>query len=501
MEDRHIVAIDLGSYKVALAVARINGDDIQLIYYREAKSAGIRNSYVYNSMQAARPLKELVEDAEKELNIRITQAVVGMPTYRVRQETKQAQMELNPEECITEADVESLKTSALESYPLDNPKTEELFGAVAQSFSTGEDFQLVENDIIGMPSEVLEGNFKIFIGKKSALHAIDVAFNHLKIGIVKKYFTPEVLAKAVLTPSEMENGVALIDFGGGVTSVSIYYGSIMRHYASIPFGGISITSDIRSECMISDSLAENIKLAYGACMPDKLQNLSEKVIQISSSDGNSPTKQLPVKYLSETITYRVREIMDAILYEIEKSGFADSLRNGIVLTGGVANLANCANFIKEISGYSVRTGYPRALFSATGCEGVKETDAAVTIGLVLAAKSDRIPECIQGENMVAIGKEVIFDGDGYTEKTPDGDDAAGTGVNDGPMQTDETPEVPETGPKDPEIWPQGEIPESDPETKKKPKKTKEPKEHKEPRKIKWIDKIKDLFEDLNNENV
>ena len=482
MEDRHIVAIDLGSYKIALTVARINEDDIQVIYYREARSSGIRNSYVFNSMKASKPIKELIDDAEKELNIRITQVVVGMPKYRIRQETNQAKMlDLDPEECITHEDVNSLKTAALETYPIENPKTEELFGAVAQSFSTGEDFQFVENDIIGMPSEVLEGNFKIFIGKKSALHAIDVAFNNLKVGIAKKYFTPDAVAKAVLTPSEMENGVALIDFGGGVTSVTVYYGSIMRHYASIPFGGASITSDIRTECLISDSLAENIKLAFGACMPDKLQNLSEKIIQINSGN-NSPNKQLPVKYLSEIITYRVKEIMEAVMYEIEQSGFADNLRNGVVLTGGGANLTNCANYIKEISGYNVRTGYPKHLFSAIGCDGVFETDAAVSIGLVLAAKDDRICDCIQSEDTVRVGGEVTFDG----QKTGSRNDTGNT-VTHGP---------------DKELFGPGEIeeiPQKAPEKKNKDEKKKEqPRPPKPNKTIVWL---KSLFDEIKSENA
>ena len=63
MEDRHIVAIDLGSYKVALAVAKINGDDIQVIYYKEIRSAGIRNIYEFKSMQVTKQLSVLVEDA------------------------------------------------------------------------------------------------------------------------------------------------------------------------------------------------------------------------------------------------------------------------------------------------------------------------------------------------------------------------------------------------------------------------------------------------------
>lgn len=406
MEDRHIVAVDLGTSKVALSVAKITDEDVQVIYYKEAPSKGVRNSYVFNS-KITEPLKELISDAENELDIKITQAVVGMPKYRVRQETGQAKLSRNEDECISAEEINDLKMMALETYPLENIEKESLFGAVAQSFSNGEDFQLVENDIIGMPSDTLEGNFKIFIGNRRALHNIDVAFNNLGIGIARKYFTPDSVAKAVLTPTEMENGVALIDFGAGATYVSVYYGSIMRHYAAIPFGGQVITSDIKSECMISTVLAENIKKAYGACMPDKLLNLSEKVIQINSNSG-APNKQLPVKYLSEIITYRVKEITDAMLYEIQKSGFADNLRSGIVLTGGGANLTNCGNYIKELSGYNVRQGYPRHLFSYTGCEGVMETEASVSIGLILTAKSDHVTNCIDGEQTIKSGTSVTF---------------------------------------------------------------------------------------------
>ena len=209
----------------------------------------------------------------------------------------------------------------------------------------------------------------------------------------EKYFTADTTAKAVLNASEMENGVALIDFGAGCTSVSIYYGQIMRHYASIPFGGNSITNDIKGEAQISEKLAENIKLAFGACMPDKLQSLSEKVIQIrcNSSEGD---KSLSVKYLSEIITARVEEIIMAILYEIEQSGFADMLRSGIVVTGGAAQCANICNFINDISGYKVRTGYPKHLFSHQGCEGLTDTTAATSIGLLLAAKNSANVNCI-----------------------------------------------------------------------------------------------------------
>jgi cell division protein FtsA len=237
----------------------------------------------------------------------------------------------------------------------------------------------------------------------------------------------------------MENGVALIDFGGGSTSVTIYHGKVMRHYAAIPFGGKNITDDIKSECQISERLAENIKLAYGACMPEKLQSLSEKVLQIMSSN-NEPSKQVTVKYLSEIITARIEEIIMAILYEIEESGFADMLKSGIVITGGVAQTANLSNFIYELSGYRVRTGYPKGQFSNAGCNGIKDTSAATSVGLILAAKDELGINCAQAcknsESSVVIEQA--------EETNPANDPTAYTLPESEVIQEPQEEEVPET---------------------------------------------------------
>lgn len=398
--DRHIVAIDLGTSKLAVTVAKVTGLDVQIVYYKESPSAGIRYSSVFHVTHVAEALSKAIREAEEALGIKISQAVVGMPKYPVRQESNTAKMEDRGMDAdITAEDIAELKSFAQNTYPLQNPDKEAIYGAVAQSFSDGENFQIIENEIIGMTSDVLDGNFKIFIGKKSDLNKIDTAMIKAGMVVARKFFTADSTAKAVLTDSEMENGVALIDFGAGSTSVSIYHGNIMRHYASIPFGGKSITDDIKTECLISERLAENIKLAFGACMPEKLQNLSEKVIHIRSNSAE-PDSQLSVKYLSEIITARVEEIMMAILYEIQESGFADMLRSGIVVTGGCAQTANLNSFLYELSGYKVRTGYPKMLFSGQNCDGINDTSAAPSIGLIFAGVDEEINCCRTGEQPV-----------------------------------------------------------------------------------------------------
>ena len=394
MDERQLVAIDIGTSKIALTVAKVTGDNVQIIYYRETPSAGIRYSRVINPSKASGAIRQAIATAEEELGTRISDVIVGLPKYDVQQNTAPLDIKRNADTCISQDEINEIKESAMTSYPLDNKDSEILFGAVAQSFGDEDNIQVSENDIIGMAPEKLTCNFKVFIGQKKYVKDMRLAFHNAgDLHIRREYFTPDAIAKAVLYDFELDSGVALVDIGAGVTSVSIYLDNIMRYYSAIPFGGNAITSDIKTECYITETLAENIKLAYGACIPEKLMSLSDKTLLINSND-TLPAKQVTVKYLSEIITARATEIIEAILFRIQESGLADMLRSGIVITGGGANLLNIGNLIKDLSGYNVRTGYPKHIFSAPdkSASGAYDTGASACIGMILMAKTEKI-EC------------------------------------------------------------------------------------------------------------
>ena len=395
MQERYIATVDLGTSKLALCVAKVVGENVQIIYYKERPSDGMRYNCVYNPRRAAGPLRAAIAEAEDELQIKILQVVVGLPRYNVRQETASAKIDRSdPSMLIEEEEIINLKSMALDSYPLTDGSNELIYGAVPQSFRT-DDVIGNEEDVVGTSSDTLTGNFKIFVGKKKAVRNIDIMLNDAGVALAQAIFPPAAVGDAVLKNDEMSNGVALLEMGAGVTSVSIYQGGIMRYFAYIPFGGKSVTTDIRLECAFDDTLAENIKLAFGACMPEKLQTMGDKILQINDEE-NGTYENLPVKYLSEIITARCKEIIAAILFLIQESGFADRLRCGIVLTGGCANLVNLGNMIKEMSGYNVRIGFPLASkFSSDGCPGIGEAEASTSIGLILEAASDPYLNCIE----------------------------------------------------------------------------------------------------------
>lgn len=355
MEENKIVTVDLGTRKLGISVSRIGSDGRpEVICYNEYPSKGISHGKVFNPTRLSEAIRDAVANTERALGMKIIQAEVNLQKYDIREVDFSCETQINSGCGITSEDLENLCDMAwTEAKGLS--ENDEVFGMVAQCYETETELGVSAEDIVGMVSKELKGKYKVYMGNSKMRDQIDNAFAQAGVSSVRTVFVPDKVGEAVLTPTQMDGGVALLDMGAGATSISIFYGGALRHYGAVPFGGDSITDDIRSVCGIDDRLAENIKMGFGGCMPDRLGSLGEKTLKIN--DPHSAGKiEISTKYLSEIITARVREILDAMFYEIQVSGFADKLKNGIVVVGGCANMFNLCTLIKMMSGYSARIG-------------------------------------------------------------------------------------------------------------------------------------------------
>lgn len=93
MDERYCVSIDLGTSKFGICVARVKGDDVQVVYYKETPSAGIRDGVVQDPTKATASLKKAIEAVENELMVTIYHVVVGMPLSPYRM--------IRPNECYS----------------------------------------------------------------------------------------------------------------------------------------------------------------------------------------------------------------------------------------------------------------------------------------------------------------------------------------------------------------------------------------------------------------
>ncbi len=79
----------------------------------------------------------------------------------------------------------------------------------------------------------------------------------------------------------------------------------------------------------------------------------------------------------------MEEIIDAVLYEVESSGYMDKLSAGVVITGGGAMLRHLPQLVKFKTGMDVRIGYPNEKLASDKNEEVNQPMYATSIGLLL----------------------------------------------------------------------------------------------------------------------
>ena len=194
-----------------------------------------------------------------------------------------------------------------------------------------------------------------------------------------------------------------------------------------------------------------------------------------------------MNYLSEIITAREREIIDAMLYEIQRSGTTRDLRRGLVITGGGSEMLNLTALVKEMSGYMVKKGAPRHKFVATGNESIFKSDSCVLAGMILLARDENI-NCALYETIEeppAEPAEVI--------PVMPGDDT----VNSIDTDNTETPDTEKTGES-----PAAETGTPEPKIEEKPEKEEKPKKEGmfERWKKSFTLKISNINNEINKEN-
>jgi len=149
--------------------------------------------------------------------------------------------------------------------------------------------------------------------------------------------------------------VVLVDIGGGTTDVAIFHEGIIRHTAVIPFGGNSVTEDIREGCSVMRNIAEQLKVRFGSALAD--ENKENEIVCVPGLRGREP-KEISVKNLAYVIQARMEEIVEHVYYEIKSSGYEKKLIAGIVITGGGAQLKHLRQLVEFVTGLDCRVGYP-----------------------------------------------------------------------------------------------------------------------------------------------
>ena len=325
-----IVAIELGSSKIAGIAGKMKDGTMQIMAYAEDKTTDcVKRGVVYNIEKTTQSIKTVVSKLEAALKMKITRTYIGLGGQSVRAVKSVVQKNMLTPTYINQIHIDDI-TDESHAVPYDDY---ELIGYFTQEFVIDTN---VAADPVGIMGTNIEGKFLNVIANSRLRHNIKTSFENLGLDIADYHLSAFVLANSVLTDAEKRSGTALIDFGAGTTTITVLKNNIVRQIITLPIGINNIRQDL-CDLQIEPAEADQVLLTYADATVDKrAADENEPEPTYTTSDGRS----IELSTIHQIIDARLQEILMNVENQLHNSDYADKLLGGVVITGGGANIPN-----------------------------------------------------------------------------------------------------------------------------------------------------------------
>ena len=396
--EKYIAAVDLGTKRISVLVGeKTSFGKFHILAHCEAPSSGVEQGEVRNNVQAGNVLKAIIDELRQE-GIDITEVYAGVSGSHIECIKKTSEIKRsNPTVEISEEEIAHLKQ---EMYHIHVDSDRRILDVIPQRYHLDNGY--VVSNPVGVCSHLLKVDFCVLTAANFPMELIRRSIEE-RAGLQVKglFLSPLAVAEAVLSDVDKNMGVAVVDIGGGTTSVAIYCDDIVRHVVVLSFGGEVITSDIQQGCEISLRYAEKLKRQCGSCYGDLIRE--NPTFRRSGAGGG----EVSFRMLTKIIESRMDEIMESVAYIIQESGYANRLKAGIVLTGGGAKLGELTEFVRYKTGLKARKG--ELLFITSDSDvNVRHGDYATALGLLIKGCAYKEPVAVEPEPVLVEPMEPVL---------------------------------------------------------------------------------------------
>ena len=349
-----IAAVDIGTSKIVVLIAEINEEDqLKIIGMGIEKSVGLKKGVVINIEATVDSIHSAIRQAEELAGCEINTVFAGIAGNHVRSYDGHGFVRINEGE-VSQSDIDGAIDA---SKAMKIPDEEHILHVLPKDFII--DGQDGISDPIGMSGVRLEADVHIVTVSKSAEENIIKSLERCNLEVQEIVLEPLASSLSVLSDDEKDLGVCLVDIGAGTADIAVFKDGQIVTTRVIPIGGDHVTKDIAHELRTPQDEAEELKLKY-ACTPEMLDKL--QTIEIPSLGDRAP-RRTDLMVLAKVVEQRYKELFEVIIAEIGKINF-ESLRAGVVLTGGTSQLHGCIKIAEKIFQTDVRLGSPRPMSGA-----------------------------------------------------------------------------------------------------------------------------------------
>ncbi|MGN0006756.1 MAG: cell division protein FtsA [Alistipes sp.] len=343
----YTVGVDIGSSNVVVSVGWQSADGLVRIedVAPRSVSEGVTSGRIDNVRSVGLAIREAKAELEEELGIRIESAYAGIsgPFVRCASYTDHVFIK-DPMVCITKEDLANLHDRM---YNVVAEEGEVIIDRILQHYAIDDKTEIA--DPVGAFGRKLSATYLFVLCRKAQIERTKMAFYNAGLKLLKVCVNPAVLASALLSDEERDEGVAIVDIGGGTTDLAIIRGNKLRYMASLPIGAATINADMHA-FGIAERNTEKIKKTYGSAVAD----LVSHDLTVPVSMPGKVKKELLQVNLVSIIEARLKDIIEFVWDEIRQAKFSTKIPCGIVLTGGSALLENIDELFRRETGLNVR---------------------------------------------------------------------------------------------------------------------------------------------------
>lgn len=372
---RYGVGLDIGTTHVRCVIGHLDGASsaATIVGVGEAPNNGMRKGVVVNINGAAQAIDKALDAAERMSGHQVGAASITVNGAHITAMSSKGVVAVNSQNHeILEDDVLRAQEAAT---VLQLPANREILQVTPRSYQL--DGQENIKDPLGMSGVRLEVDAHVITALGPNVKNLLKSLEMTQTGVNSVIVAGLAAAKAVLTPQQMENGVAVVDLGGTTTSVVVYEEGDLQHVAIIPMGSVNITNDLAIGLRTDLDIAEGVKLQHASAI----------------GGGKEAPKNIAFKHGSEQLDFsrkdidmivgaRLDEIFELVDKELASIDRAGKLPGGVVLTGGGANLKLLTHYAKE------KLRLPVRVAKLDGFSGMNDRIAkpefAAALGLMLA---------------------------------------------------------------------------------------------------------------------
>ena len=386
IKNRIVAGIELGSSKVATIIAQVQVNpttletSVNVVGVAASESKGIRKGQIVDIEEAVEATISSVEAAERMAGYNLESAYVALGGAHLHSQNSHGVVAVSdPDGEISADDIERVVDAA---SAISLPASREIIHVLPREFIV--DGEAGVKDPVGMSGVRLEVETHIVTAATAAIKNLNKALNEVGVDIEGLVFGGLAGAYSSLSSTEKELGCAIVDIGGGTTSIAAFIDGALSYSGVIPVGARNVTNDLAIGLRVSLESAEKIKIVLSEDSSKKTKAPSEEEAdQVDLAElGVGETKKVSKKTLIEGIIRpRLNEIFTMVRIELEKADIINRIPSGVVVTGGGAETVGITDSAKRMLSLPVRIGKPKGVGGLI--DDVINPAFSVPVGLVL----------------------------------------------------------------------------------------------------------------------